>query len=89
MPPAETAAADAGELPMLDEGEATAKALGYAADATTVDPAKWPTFVAGNVCSGCTLYTGAPGAASGPCSLFPGRQVAAAGWCTGFIKKPA
>jgi hypothetical protein len=48
-----------------------------------------PTWVAGNVCAGCTLYSGAAGAASGPCSLFPGKQVMATGWCSGFIKKPA
>jgi hypothetical protein len=90
-PPAEAAApaADAASLPMLDPGEATAKALGYVTDATTVDASKWPTWVAGNVCSGCTLYSGAAGAASGPCSLFPGKQVMATGWCSGFIKKPA
>ena len=90
-PPAAEAAppADAAPLPMLDEGEATAKALGYAADATKVDATKFPTWAAGNVCSGCTLYSGAAGAASGPCSLFPGKQVSAAGWCSGFIKKPA
>jgi hypothetical protein len=87
--PAAAAPADAASMPMLDPGEATAKALGYVPDSTTVDASKWPTHVAGNVCSGCTLYSGAPGAASGPCSLFPGKQVMATGWCSGFIKKPA
>lgn len=88
-PAAEAAAVDPASLPLLDEGEATAKALGYSADATKVDASKFPTWAAGNVCGGCTLYSGAAGAATGPCSLFPGKQVSATGWCSGFIKKPA
>jgi hypothetical protein len=83
------AAVDPSSLPVLDPEEVTAKALGYVTDATTVDASKWPTWVAGNVCSGCTLYSGVAGAATGPCSLFPGKQVSAIGWCSGFIKKPA
>jgi hypothetical protein len=74
---------------MLDPSEVTAMALGYVTDSATVEAAKWPTWVAGNMCSGCTLFSGAAGAATGPCSLFPGKQVSATGWCSGFIKKPA
>lgn len=91
-PPADPMAAapvDPSTYPLLEETEATAQALGYKADSTTVDASKFPTHVAGNMCSGCSLYSGAAGAPTGPCSLFPQKQVSANGWCSGFIKKQA
>lgn len=73
---------------MVAETDAQAAALGYKADATKTDKAKYPKYAADQKCSGCALYTGKAGAASGPCSLFPGKQVAAAGWCSAYAKKP-
>ncbi|RZS58544.1 high-potential iron-sulfur protein [Sphaerotilus mobilis] len=72
---------------MVDEKDATAAALGYAADGSKVDKAKQPKYVAGSVCSGCQLYQGKAGAASGACPLFAGKQVAAKGWCNAYVKK--
>lgn len=83
------AAVDPAALPMLDEGDPVAAALGYVADAARVDTAKHGNFVAGSLCSNCNLYSGAAGAAAGPCSLFPGKSVSAAGWCASYVKKPA
>jgi hypothetical protein len=85
-PPAQ-AAAPAGNLPHLDAGDPTAKALGYHQDASTVDAAKYPQHVAGQACRKCVQFQGAPGVAWGPCNIFAGKQVNANGWCTAFAAK--
>ena len=72
---------------MVSETDATAVALGYVADASRVDASKYPTRVAGSVCSNCALYQGAAGSANGACPLFAGQLVAAAGWCTAWARK--
>ena len=73
--------------PMLDEADATAKALGYAADSGKVDAKKFPKHAAAQQCSNCTLFQGKAGDASGPCPIFAGKQVAAKGWCSSYVKK--
>ncbi|CAN0624087.1 High-potential iron-sulfur protein [Burkholderia multivorans] len=75
------------DAPMLPESDPTAQALGYRADATKVDKAKYPKYAAGEACAMCMLYQGKPGAASGPCAVFPGKQVSSKGWCNSFTKK--
>jgi len=72
---------------MVDPKDAQAAALGYVADATSVDTKKYPRYAAGQVCSNCALYTGKPDDKSGPCSIFPGKQVAGPGWCSAWVKK--
>jgi hypothetical protein len=81
------AAASASAQAMVNEKDAQAVSLGYAADSTKVDAKKFPKHAAAQKCSNCQLYTGAAGSKSGPCSIFPGKQVAAAGWCTAYVKK--
>ncbi|MFZ3084362.1 high-potential iron-sulfur protein [Rhodoferax ferrireducens] len=81
------ASAIAADLPMVAATDAQAKALGYVADATKADKAKFPKFAAGQTCGNCALYQGKAGAASGPCPLFAGKQVAAKGWCSAYVKK--
>jgi len=76
--------ADAGALPQLGSDDPMAKALGYVADAASVDPIKVRVFKAGSRCSNCALYSGAAGAAFGPCSVFPGKSVSKDGWCTAY-----
>ncbi len=76
-------------LPMLDEKDAQAVALGYVADASKVDKDKYKTYVGGSMCSNCNLYQGKAGDAAGPCTLFAGKKVAGPGWCSGWIKKAA
>lgn len=73
--------------PLVDEKNAQAMALGYAADSTKVDAKKYPKHAPTQLCSNCTLYTGKAGEASGPCGIFPGKHVAAKGWCTAYVKK--
>ncbi len=72
---------------LVDEKDPTAQALGYKADATKVDKAKFPKYAAVQSCLNCLLYQGKPGGASGPCPLFPGKTVAAKGWCSAYVTK--
>jgi hypothetical protein len=71
--------------PMLAENDAQASSLGYKADSTKVDKAKYPKHAATQLCSNCTLYKG--GANAGGCQIFPGKQVAAKGWCSAYAAK--
>jgi len=71
----------------VDPAEPTAVALGYVADASQVDKAKYTAYATGQACANCALYTGKAGDASGPCPLFAGRQVSAKGWCSAYAKK--
>lgn len=73
--------------PMVNEKDAQAIGLGYAADTTKVDAKKFPRHAATQKCSNCTLYTGKAGSESGPCGIFPGKAVAANGWCSAYVKK--
>ncbi|MEO6031337.1 MAG: high-potential iron-sulfur protein [Burkholderiaceae bacterium] len=77
----------AAATPMLSEKDAAAVPLGYVADATHADKAKFKTYTAGQTCANCALYQGKPGDAAGPCPLFPGKNVAAKGWCSAHAKK--
>lgn len=79
--------AQAQGAPMVNETDAQAVALGYAADTNKVDQKKYPRHAASQACAGCQLYSGKPGDASGPCGIFPGKQVAAKGWCSAWVKK--
>lgn len=73
-------------MPLVDQADPQAVALGYVSDATTVDKAKSPKYEAGQLCSNCALYQGAA-AEQGPCPLFPGKNVAAKAWCNSYVKK--
>ena len=80
-------AQEAAAQPMVAENDAQAAGVGYKADASKVDKAKYPKFAASQNCGNCALYQGKAGAASGGCGLFPGKQVAAKGWCSAWAKK--
>lgn len=73
--------------PKLEESDPQAVALGYKADATKVDKAKYPQHATAQACNGCNFFQGKPTDAMAPCQLFAGKQVAAKGWCTAFAKK--
>jgi len=77
----------ADSLPMLSEADPMAQALGYRADASKVDKAKFPQYGAGQTCSTCSLYAGAAGAPSGPCPIYAGKAVSATGWCASYARK--
>ena len=73
--------------PMVAETDPQAVGLGYKADSTKVDKAKYPKHVATQVCGGCALYKGAAGSAAGGCQIFAGKQVSSKGWCSAFAAK--
>lgn len=72
------------ESPHLGVDDPAAKAVGYVEDATQVDKARYPKFVAGQNCAGCSLYQGKATDPWGACLLFANKQVAGAGWCTSY-----
>ncbi len=74
-------------MPMVDEKDAIAVALGYVANATKVDKVKYKQFAAGSNCANCTLYQGKTKEKAGGCPLFSGKQVASDGWCISWAKK--
>jgi hypothetical protein len=77
------------QAPMLAETDPQAVGLGYKADTTKVDAAKYPKHKATQKCNNCALYKGAAGSAAGACQLFAGKQVAGAGWCSAYAPKAA
>ena len=81
--------APAQAAPALSEADPQAAALGYKADTTKVDKAKYPQHTAAQMCNGCSLYQGKAADAMAPCTLFPGKQVAGKGWCSAWVKKTA
>jgi High potential iron-sulfur protein len=72
----------------LSESDATAKSLGYVADAKKVDAKANPNYKPGQHCANCMQYSGKAGAAEGPCAIFAGKDVHAAGWCKVWVLKP-
>jgi hypothetical protein len=75
------------DAPKVSETDPTAQALGYKADASKVDKAKFTKFAAGQTCSNCSFFQGKAGDAYGGCPMFAGKQVAATGWCSAYNKK--
>ena len=71
----------------VDEADPTAVGLGYKADASKVDKAKFAKFAAGQTCANCALFQGKPADAFANCAIFPGKQVAGKGWCSAWAKK--
>ena len=75
------------DAPKVSETDPTAQALGYKADASKVDKAKFTKFAAGQQCGNCSFFQGKAGDAYGGCPMFAGKQVAATGWCSAYNKK--
>ena len=73
--------------PVVDEKDAKAVAVGYRADASKIDKAKFPSFAAGQNCGNCTQFQGKPGISAGPCTHFANKPVLAAGWCSAYSKR--
>lgn len=69
---------------MLGEKDPQALAVGYVDDESKVDKAKFPGYVPGQQCGGCSLYQGKSSDASGGCLLFGDKLVAAKGWCNAW-----
>jgi len=82
-----TAALSVQAQAVLAESDPQAVALGYKADATKVDKAKFPKYAAGQVCTNCALFQGKATDATGGCPLFGAKKVAGKGWCSAWVKK--
>ncbi|HXD04999.1 MAG TPA: high-potential iron-sulfur protein [Burkholderiaceae bacterium] len=80
-------AARAADAPMLSESDPQAVSLGYVADASKADKAKFAKYAPGQKCSTCQLYQGAATAKTAPCAIFAGKQVVGDGWCSAWVKK--
>ena len=81
---ARTATAQAARL---EETDSAAVALGYKHDATKVDKAKFPTFVAGRNCANCQLFAAKGNEEWAPCAAVGNKLVNAKGWCVAWVKK--
>lgn len=68
----------------LTPDDPAARAVGYVEDASKVDKAKYPTYVAGQACKACSLFQGKATDPWGACLVFGNKQVAAPGWCTSY-----
>ncbi len=77
----------AAQAQALSETDAQAAALGYKADGSKVDKAKYPKYAAGQACGNCAVFIGKAGDAAGGCSIFAGKQVSSKGWCNAYVKK--
>ena len=71
------------DRPMLAENDPEAIKFSYTADASKVDPKKFPDFKAGDRCNKCQIYEDEPNNVGG-CPIFTGKRVAGSGWCSSF-----
>lgn len=72
---------------LVSEKDPQAVALGYVADATKADKAKYKQYAAGQHCANCALYQGKATDADGGCPLFGTKKVRGKGWCSAWAKK--
>ena len=79
-----TRAAFADTANTISETDPKAQAVGYKADASGVDKAKFPGYAAGQTCGNCSLFQGKANDAYGGCTLFGDKQVDARGWCSSY-----
>ena len=77
----------AADAPKVDPKDPQAAALGFVADATEADKAKFPKYAAGQSCGSCQLYQGKAGDGAGPCAIFGGKQVSSKSWSSAYTKK--
>ncbi len=80
-------AARGAQAQAVGEKDPQAVALGYVADATKADKAKYKNYAAGQTCGNCQLFQGKATDAEGGCPLFAGKKVATKGWCSAYAKK--
>lgn len=74
------------ELQPLSAEDPMAMALGYAAEAESVDASKNPTYKVGNNCANCMQFKNANADGFGACALFPGKKVASKAWCKAWVQ---
>ena len=73
---------------IVSNDNATALAMGYVADHTTVDTATWTKKAApggeNQKCTSCSIYQRLDDD-YGLCPIFVGKRVHANGWCNGWV----
>ena len=74
------------ELVKLTENDPTAAALGYHANAKTVDVKSFPTYKPNQNCSSCVQLQAGTGN-DRPCTIFTGKLVNVNGWCKVWVQK--
>jgi hypothetical protein len=72
---------------MVNEKDPQAVALGYVADASRADKAKFKNWAATQLCNNCALWQGKPTDPVAGCPLFGTKKVAAKGWCSAWAKR--
>jgi hypothetical protein len=72
---------------MLAETHPTAVSLGYVAEASRVNRARYTQFQPGQQCGNCVLYQGTPATPAARCPLFVGHRVAVEGWCSAYARR--
>ncbi|MDE2473681.1 MAG: high-potential iron-sulfur protein [Alphaproteobacteria bacterium] len=82
-----SAASQAQTTQAVTENDPAASALGFHLNASTVDKAKYPTYEAGQSCSGCAFFQADAGTTEGKCSMYGGRTVPSTAWCAAFFKR--
>jgi len=75
------------ELTELSETDPNALALGYKADANSVEVEAYPSFDSIQSCDNCWFYESTNADNIGPCKMFPGHTVSAIGWCSLYTPK--
>ena len=73
---------------IVSSDDATALAMGYVAEHTTVDTEKWKKKASpdgeNQKCTSCSIYQPLDGD-YGLCPIFVGKRVHANGWCNGWV----
>jgi hypothetical protein len=89
---AAAAGAPAANAPVVNEPvketDPYPKSMGFRLNTANVDKAKFPRHEVSQKCSGCQLFSGKEGDATGACSFFK-RLVPPDGWCRNFKPKKA
>lgn len=71
----------------VSETDPAAAANGFRTNTSAVDTNKYPSYAAGQSCSGCAFYEAEAGTAEGKCSIYGGKRVPSNGWCAAFFKR--
>ena len=81
------AAGGAAAMVHFTAADPMAEAIGFHADARTVDVKEFADYRPGARCANCVQCKGTEGDVWRPCTLLPGKVVPAAGWCQLYAKK--
>lgn len=72
---------------ILSESDPQAQAEGYHANASTIDPAAYPSYRPGRGCDKCALLLARHNDGTGRCVIFAEKSIELTGWCKLFTPK--